>query len=84
MREVTLVPRVKRKTVHVFSAAEFALALSVCRYLKHSGVDAVMVTKHAVQIHPDHEQKAAGVLADYRWGWDRRQRQAREEENALL
>ena len=42
MHEVTPAPAVKRKTVHVFNAGEFALALSVCRYLKHNGVDAVM------------------------------------------
>jgi hypothetical protein len=73
MHEVTPAPAVKRKTVHVFNAGEFALALSVCRYLKHHSIDAVLVTKHAVQIHPDHEEKAAGVLPEYRWGWDRKQ-----------
>ncbi len=72
MPEVTLVPPVKRKTIHVFSAGEFALAFSVCRYLKQHGIDALLVTKHAIQIHPDHEQKAAGVLPEYRWGWDRK------------
>lgn len=61
----------KRTTVHVFNAGEFALALSVCKYLKHHGVDAVMVTKHAVQVHPDHQRKANEVLQVYRWGWDR-------------
>ena len=40
----------KRSTVHVFSAGEFGVAFSVCRFLKHHGVDAVIVTKHAVQI----------------------------------
>lgn len=63
----------KRSTVHVFNAGEFGVAFSVCRFLKHHGVDAVIVTKHAVQVHPDHEQKAASVLPDYRWGWDRSQ-----------
>ena len=61
----------KRITVHVFKAGEFGLAFSVCRYLKHQGVDAALVTKHAVQIHPDHQQKAGEVLPAYRWGWDR-------------
>jgi hypothetical protein len=61
----------KRITVHVFGAGEFGLAFSVCRYLKHQGVDAVLVTKHAVQIHPEHHQKASEVLPAYRWGWDR-------------
>jgi hypothetical protein len=62
---------VKRKAVHVFGTGEFGLARSVCRFLNHHGVDAVIVTKHAVQIHPDHEQKAASVLPDYKRGWDR-------------
>ena len=61
----------KRSTVHVFNAGEFGLAFSVCGYLKHHGVDAVLVTKHAVQIHPDHQQKANDVLPAYRWGWNR-------------
>ncbi|MBZ5619884.1 MAG: hypothetical protein LAQ69_14345 [Acidobacteriia bacterium] len=61
----------KRTTVHVFSAGNFALTFSVSKYLKHHGVDAVLVTKHAVQVHPDHEPKAAAVLPQYRWGWDR-------------
>ena len=61
----------KRSTVHVFKAGEFGLAFSVCRYLKHHGVDAVLVTKHAVQIHPDHGQKTSEVLQAYRWGWER-------------
>ena len=63
----------KRTTVHVFNAGEFSVASSVSRFLKHHTIDAVIVTKHAVQIHPDHEQKAARVLPNYRWGWERSQ-----------
>jgi hypothetical protein len=73
---------VKRKTVHVFGAGEFALAFSVCRFLKHHGVDAVIVTKHAVQVHPDQDQKAAAVLPAYKWGWDRPPRTAAPEVSA--
>ena len=62
---------VKRATIHVFDAGDFVLASSVSKYLKHCGVDAVLVTKHAVQVHPDHKQKAADLLPEYRWGWDR-------------
>jgi len=62
---------VKRITVHVFNVGEFGLALSVSKYLKHHGVNALIVTKHALQIHPDHRQKAAQVLSDYRWAWNR-------------
>ncbi len=61
----------KRSTVHVFNAGEFALAFSVCRFMKHHGVDAVIVTKHAVQVHPHDEQKAVAVLPAYKWGWER-------------
>jgi len=61
----------KRTTVHIFGAGEFAVALSLCRFLKHRGLDAVVVTKHAVQVHPDHARKAAAALPDYQWGWDR-------------
>ena len=61
----------KRTTVHIFRAGDFAVASSLSRYLKHHGIDAVVVTKHAVQVHPDHEQKAAAVLPQYKWGWDR-------------
>lgn len=61
----------KRITVHIFSAGDFAIAWSVCRFLKQRGIDAVVVSKHAVQVHPDHEQKAAAALSAYQWGWDR-------------
>ena len=63
----------KRHTIHVFRAGEFTNALSLTRFLKHHGVDAGIVTKHAVQVHPDHAQQAAAVLPDYKWGWDRRE-----------
>jgi hypothetical protein len=68
---------VKRITVHIFGAAEFAVALSLCRFLKHNGIDAVLVTKHAVQVHPDQVQKTATVVPAYRWGWDRPPESAR-------
>lgn len=59
----------KRTTVHVFDAGDFAVAHSVAGFLKHHGVDAVVVTKHAVQIHPAHEAKTKEVLPAWRWGW---------------
>jgi hypothetical protein len=62
----------KRTTVHVFNAGDFAVAQSVCKFLKHHGVDAVAVTRHAVQIHPDHEPQATEALPAWRWGWDRK------------
>ena len=63
----------KRTTVHIFGAGDFAIAWSLCRFLKHRDVDAAVVTKHAVQVHPDDEQKAAAALPSYKWGWDRRE-----------
>jgi len=62
----------KRATVHIFQGGQFTVAWSLCRFLKHHGVDAVIVTKHAVQVHPDHQEKAAAALPRYRWGWDRK------------
>jgi hypothetical protein len=61
----------KRTTVHIFGAGDFAVALSLCRFLKHRDVDAVVVGKHAVQVHPDDERKAAAAMPAYKWGWDR-------------
>ena len=64
----------KRTTVHVFNAGEIPEALSVCKYLRHHQIDAVIVTKHAVQISPDHKQEAVTeILKGYRWGWDKEQ-----------
>jgi hypothetical protein len=51
---------VKRTTVHIFERGQFVDAMSVCRFLKQHGVDAVVVTKHAIQVHPDDVVKAAG------------------------
>jgi hypothetical protein len=62
---------VKRATVHVFGAGDFGVAFSLCRFLKHHGIDVTIVTKHAVQVHPDHQQRTAAILPEYRWGWDR-------------
>ena len=62
----------KRVTIYVFAQGEFADALSLTRFLKARGVDAGIVTKHAVQVHPDHAVKAAELLPKYKWGWDRK------------
>jgi len=64
---------VKRTTVHIFERGQFVDAMSVCRFLKQHGVDAVVVTKHAIQVHPDDVVKSAGVLPTYKWGWDRKE-----------
>ena len=61
----------KRVTVHVFGKGEIADALSLRKFLEHHGVDAVLVTKHAVQVHPDDVVKAAELLPKYAWGWER-------------
>ena len=68
----------KRTTVGVFSPAEYGMALNIRKYLAHHGVDVVVVTKHAVQVHPDHTARAAEVLPQYRWGWDRPQNRTRQ------
>ena len=63
----------KRTTVHIFERGQFVDAMSVCRFLKQHGVDAVVVTKHAIQVHPDDVVKAAEALPKYKWGWDRKE-----------
>ena len=40
----------KRTTVHIFERGQFVDAMSVCRFLKQHGVDAVVVTKHAIAV----------------------------------
>ena len=62
----------KRVTIHVFNSGQFADANSVRKFLERHGVDAVVVTKHAVQVRPDQEVLAAEVLPKYKWGWDRK------------
>ncbi len=62
----------KRVTVHVFDKGQFPDALSVRKFLAHHGVDAVVVTKHAVQVRPGQQVLAAEVLPKYKWGWDRK------------
>jgi hypothetical protein len=63
---------VKRTTVHVFGKGEFPDAFSLRKFLLRHGIDAVIVTKHAVQVRPDQEVQAAEVLPKYKWGWDRK------------
>ena len=63
----------KRTTVHIFERGEFAVAWSFCRFLKHHGIDAVVVTKHAVQVRPDQQEKVHELMPVYRRGWDRKQ-----------
>jgi hypothetical protein len=70
---------VKRITVHIFKAGELSVAHSIHNFLKRHGVDAVVVTKHAVQIHPDHMQKAADVIPAWKWGWDRKEQSPKEK-----
>ena len=62
----------KRTTIHIFEKGQFADAVSVRKFLVDHGVDAVVVTKHAVQVRPDQEVLAAEVLPKYKWGWDRK------------
>jgi len=61
----------KRATLHVFEAAEFAVAFSVYRFLRHHSINATLVTKHAVQVAPDQAQNASRLLPTWKWGWDR-------------
>jgi hypothetical protein len=44
-------------------------AMDVADYLAHHGIDAKLVSKHAVQIHPDHHEKALELGERYTWEW---------------
>jgi hypothetical protein len=72
----------KRVTVHVFNSGQFADANSVRKFLEGHGVNAVVVTKHAVQVRPDQQVLAAEVLPKYTWGWDRKAEKKGGSENA--
>ena len=50
-----------RITVHVDES--FLQARDIEQVLAAAGVDVKLVTKHAVQIHPDHKDKAITALA---------------------
>ena len=62
----------KRITVHVFERGHYVDADSLAKFLKHHGVDATVVTKHAVQVHPDHAARTAELMPQYKWGWSRK------------
>ena len=64
---------VKRATVHIFERGELVVAMSLMRFLKWRGFDAVLVSKHAVQVLPDEHERAMAAARDYRWGWDRKE-----------
>ena len=64
----------KRITVHVFEKGRFPEALSLCKFLKHCGIDAVIVSKHAVQVIPESKARTVEVLKGYKWGWDRKEK----------
>ena len=58
--------------LHVFERGEFGLALSVERYLNAHGIEAKLVTRHAVKVPTGTKAAAVELMADYRWAWDRK------------
>ena len=68
----------KRATVHIFNQGELVVAMSLARFLKWRGFDAVVVSKHAVQVLPDEHQRAMEATRDYKWGWDRKESKSNE------
>lgn len=59
--------------VNVAIQNKFLEAQSLVDYLAHYGVDVKLVSKHAVQVRPDHQQKAEELLKDFKWGWKNKQ-----------
>lgn len=51
----------KRVTAGVYE--KYIDAWDVCALLQSAGIDAKVVTKHAVQVHPEHVARAKEVLA---------------------
>jgi hypothetical protein len=62
---------IKRSTLQVFDPGELGLANSIAAFLRHQGLDAVVVSKHALQVHPQHEAMAREAVKQYKWGWQR-------------
>jgi hypothetical protein len=50
----------KRATIHIFE--KFLPAWDVTGFLKQHGIDAKLVTRHAVQVHPDQVAQAKELL----------------------
>lgn len=46
-------------------------AQDLTAFLKSKGIDAKLVSKHAVQIHPDQSAQAEALSKEYKWGWKR-------------
>jgi hypothetical protein len=53
----------KRQTIHVYE--RFVYAMDLTEYLKAAGVDVKLVRRYAVQVNPEHAQKAAELLKSY-------------------
>jgi hypothetical protein len=51
---------VKRVTVHIFE--KFLPAWDVTGFLQQHGIDAKLVTRHAVQVHPEQVEQAKELL----------------------
>ena len=59
-------PELKRENVVVVD--RFLVANDLFNYLKHYEVDVKMVTKHAIQVHPRHAERAKELLKDFKHG----------------
>ena len=46
-------------------------AWDIMDFLKAKGIDAKVVSKHAVQIHPNQIDAAKELSKSYHWGWRR-------------
>lgn len=60
-------PEVKRTNLLVTD--DLVGAMDVAEFLKAKGIDAKMVTKHAVQVLPNQKDYAEQMALKYKWGW---------------
>jgi hypothetical protein len=58
-----------RKRTIVAVSDKWTDAWQMLRYLKHHGIDAKKVSKHSLQVVPEHEQQAKKLMEKYRWDW---------------
>lgn len=71
----------KRETAMIAEPKNYMKARELTAYLRAKGVDVVLVTKHAVQVHPDHIGAAEAAIKAYDKDWrgDGRYEDGRDE-----
>lgn len=67
----------ERKRVNVYVGDDWQQISAITEYLTDQGVDAKLVTRYAVQVHPDHARQAA-QLAGGLVAWVERENEKRK------